>query len=307
MTDALWKIELDGQPVKLIDQVYGVAISPEGDRLLAIENNPVPQALWLVDLKTGQRRNLTENLDRVVCCPVWWSSRPDWMLFGSWPRDYRVAPADGFLSAARLDGTEYRILDTESESFALPAPAPNGHTVAYDRAGGAWFYERNMGSQHFDPAKFGISSIQRIASPAWSPDGKQLAWYIGGDFGQGWQVGLAVFDLETKIGHLLHVYTNVGHDGWFDAPVWSPDGQWLAFSAEDQDRARAGLWVTSVDGQEERLITSEGKRGYSPPVWSPNGRWLAAGRMLYEIGTWRAAPLALPPDAEVVAWVTPTK
>ena len=26
---------------------------------------------------------------------------------------------------------------------------------------------------------------------------------------------------------------------------------------------------------------------------------------LYEVGTWRAQPLALPPDAEVVAWINP--
>lgn len=291
--------------MKLIDQVYGVAVSPKGDRLLAVETDSTPQALWLIDLQTGQHRNLTENLDRVVCCPVWWPSRPGWALFGSWPRRGE-APDTGSLTAARLDGTESRILDTESESNALPAPSSDGHTIAYDRAGSAWLYDWDTGPRQFDPRSYGLKSIQRIASPAWSPDGRQLAWYIGGDFGQGWQVGLAVFDLETKMGRLLHVYTNVGRGGWFHAPVWSPDSQWLAFIAEDQDQTQAGLWITRGDGQEERLITPEGKHDYALPVWSPDGRWLVAGRTLYEAGTWHAQSLVLPQDAEVIAWIDPS-
>jgi Tol biopolymer transport system component len=302
--DGLWRMGDDGQPTKLIDQMYGVAISPEGEHLLAIDNQVAPQALWLIDLKTGERRSLTENLDRVVCCPEWWPSQPEWVIFQSWKPD-DVAPDNGYLSAARIDGQEQRVLDSEYRSNGLPAPAPDGRTIAYDRYGAAWLYDWDRGSQQFDPQSYGLQNIQRIAGPAWSPDGKQLAWYVGGDFGQGWQVGLAVFDLEAKTARLLHGYTNVGRGGWFAAPVWSPDGQWLAFSAEDQEQARAGMWITRVDGQEERLITSEGKRGYSPPVWSPDSRWLAAGRTLYEVGTWRAQPLALPPDAEVAAWTDP--
>jgi Tol biopolymer transport system component len=303
--DGLWRIEVDGKPTKLLDQVDGIAISPDGDRLLAVENDPEPLILWLIDLKTGQRRHLTENLDRVVCCPVWWPSRPNWVLFQSWaPGD--EAPDAGYLTAARVDREEQRVLDSQNRSNGLPASAPNGRAIAYDRHGEAWLYDWGGDPRQFDPEVYDQKNIQRIASPAWSPDGKQLAWYIGGDFGQGWQVGLAVFDLKAETGRLLHVYTNVGRSGWFDAPVWSPDGQWLAFSAEDQDQAKAGLWVTRVDGQEERLITSEGNRGYVSPVWSPDGRWLIAGRALYEAGIWQAQPLALPSDAEVVAWINPT-
>jgi Tol biopolymer transport system component len=302
--EGLWRIEVNGQPTKLIDQVYDAAISPDGNRLFTVSNDLTAQTLWLIDLKTGERRNLTENLDRVVCCPVWWPSQQDWVIFQSWKPD-DLAPDNGYLSAARIDGQEQRVLDSEYRSNGLPAPAPEGQTIAYDRSGEAWLYDLNTGPRPFDPQTYGVRGIQRIGSPAWSPDGKQLAWYIGGDFGQGWQVGIAVFDLETKQGRLLHVYNNLGRGGWFTAPTWSPDGQWLAFSAEDQDQAKAGLWIIRGNGQEERLIAYGENRLYTLPVWSPDGRELAAGRTLYEVGTWRAHPLALPPDAEVVAWINP--
>jgi Tol biopolymer transport system component len=105
---------------------------------------------------------------------------------------------------------------------------------------------------------------------------------------------------------IFAILFSAGRGGWFDAPVWSPDGQWIAFGTEDQDQTQAGLWVTRVDGQEEHLITLEEQRNYAFPVWSSDGRWLAAGRALYEVGTWKPQLLDLPADAEVVAWINPT-
>ena len=299
--NGLWKIRSDGQPSKISDLNIGVKVAPDGTRLL-VPDTVDSQGLWLIDLKTGERRNLTQSLGRIVCCPIWWPAHPDWVLFQSWAPD-DISPDFGYLTAARLDSQEQRVLDSEYRSNGLPAPAPSGQQIAYDRSGEAWLYEWDSGPQQFDPQAYGVKGIQRIASLAWSPDGRQLAWYIGGDFGQGWQVGLAVFDLKAKTGWLLHVYTNVGRGGWFAAPAWSPDGEWLAFTAEDQDRAQAGLWITRVDGQEEHLIKPIEAHVTPLPVWSSDSRWLAVGRTLYEIGTWRAQLLALPSDAEVVAWI----
>jgi Tol biopolymer transport system component len=297
----LWRTEANDSPTKLIYQGYTVAISPDGNRALAIEDDSARQDLWLVNLNTDQRRNLTENLDRVVCCPVWWPSRPDWVLFGSWPLG-NEKPDTGSLSAARLDGTEYRILDTEGESNTLPAPSSDGHTIAYDRAGSAWLYDWDTGPKHLDPAKYGLSNISLIANPVWSPDGKSVAWEIGRDLGQVWQAGIAVFDLETKKGRLLHVDNILGGGDWLHAPVWSPDGQWLAFIGENQDETQQGVWIANLGGYEKKFIPLKRLR---MPVWSLDGRWLAAGRTLYEVGTWQSQLLDLPPDAEVVAWINP--
>jgi Tol biopolymer transport system component len=100
------------------------------------------------------------------------------------------------------------------------------------------------------------------------------------------------------------------------APIWSPDGQWLAFVAWAQEPGEAGLWVLRTGGQEEEhhLATGRG-RGSPEVVWSPDGAWLAAGDSaqgegpkrfwLAETGTWELQALDLPADAFLVAWARP--
>lgn len=303
--NGVWRVEANGNLSKLLDQPYDVALSSDGTQLLAVQNEFDTQEVWLIDPVTRQRLNLIENVRREVCCPQWWSSRPQWVLFQSTGPD-EVAPDAGYLSAARVDGQGVRVLDVQNRSVSLPAPAPDGRTIAYDGRGQAWLYDWDNGPQQFDPQAYGLKGIQRIASPAWSPDGKQLAWYISGDFGQGGQVGLAVFDLEANTGWLLHLYTTPGRGGWFAAPVWSPDGQWIAFSAEDQNQARAGLWIARVNGQEERLIKAEVGHDYALPVWSPDGQWLAADRALYNVNTGQTQLLDLPADSEIIDWINPS-
>jgi len=145
--------------------------------------------------------------------------------------------------------------------------------------------------------------VRRVGSPAWSPDGKRLAWVIGGDFEGKWQLGVGVFDLEARTSLLLHPYEPVGVGGWPAAPVWSPDGQWLAYTLwPADDPAEAGLWVFRADGTEEHFLGAG-----SGPIWGPDGRWLSfnldeePGLWLVEVGAWRPQRIALPPMPSAVA------
>jgi Tol biopolymer transport system component len=151
----------------------------------------------------------------------------------------------------------------------------------------------------------------RIASPSWSADGRRLAWVVGGTFEDGWRIGLAVFDLQAQSSELFHLYEPVGVGGWPDAPVWSPDGQWLAYVVWPvADPAQGGLWVMRPNGEAERRL-GQG----SGPVWSPDGRWLVYTEGLgdgetdvwmVEAGVWEPAPLELPAGAVIQAWTPGT-
>lgn len=66
--------------------------------------------------------------------------------------------------------------------------------------------------------------------------------------------------------------TRVGPGSRDGAPVWSPDGQWLAFQTSGPDGL--AVCVVRADGSERRLLTHA--RGWNhAPRWSPDGKRLA--------------------------------
>ncbi len=55
--------------------------------------------------------------------------------------------------------------------------------------------------------------------------------------------------------------------------ILSPNGQYLAFVAQDQDSGRTRLWIRSLDAIQPRTLT--GTDGASRPFWSPDSTALA--------------------------------
>jgi Tol biopolymer transport system component len=156
-----------------------------------------------------------------------------------------------------------------------------------------------------------------LTGPAWPPDGRRLVWLIADCREDGCQRSVGVFDLEARTARLLHPHRPAGMGGQPPAPIWRPDGQWLAVAVWAEDRAESGIWVLRVDGgQEDEHHPATGRgRGSPETVWSPDGGWLAIGDSaqgegpkcfwLAEVGAWGLEPFDLPADATLVAWVSP--
>jgi Tol biopolymer transport system component len=96
--------------------------------------------------------------------------------------------------------------------------------------------------------------------PEWSPDGRRLV-VVGSDF-----ESLHMLDLEdtgtislAEIGQLVR------------NPVWSPDGENIAFHVPRRD-----IWVIDADGSNVRQLTDYGDGScVGPPSWSPGATRIA--------------------------------
>ncbi|MCC6802809.1 MAG: PD40 domain-containing protein [Anaerolineae bacterium] len=100
-------------------------------------------------------------------------------------------------------------------------------------------------------------------SPAWSPDGRRIAFVSLRDGNQ--DIYLFSLDEQTVV--------NVTRtpDRQEDYPAWSPDGKWLAYSALDQGQEKVFVIATDDPGAGAQVINLG-----RTPAWSPDGTSIVA-------------------------------
>lgn len=107
------------------------------------------------------------------------------------------------------------------------------------------------------------ASREPMMSPAWSPDGKHVA-FAGYERGRS-----AVFVLTLAS---LSARTLVADPGVNGAPAWSPDGRSIALTMSSG--GSADIWVIDVETGTRRQLTTS-RAIDTEPTWSPDGRSIA--------------------------------
>jgi Tol biopolymer transport system component len=179
-------------------------------------------------------------------------------------------------------------------------PPARGELIAYSckQAGTAWYaicvvHTDGTGMQR-------LTSRLPATDPAWSPDGREIAFTRREDVGEYTQFSEDdVFVMHSTGGgaRRLSEERDGVHTG---QPAWSPDGDEIVFvrgtAVPSTLPARPGeLFVMHADGSEVRSLT-RGSRDLDP-AWSPDGREIVFARAVKPpfSGLWVVAATGGPP------------
>lgn len=243
-----------------------------------------------------------------------WDGTPAWSPDGTQIAFASERLGSPVIMLMNADGSDQRALTEATYASLMPAWSPDGQQIAFASTR-IYDVEQQGGRQEVD-AGFEIwvmnadgSDLRRITGnpedqslyPAWSPDGKQLAFMEVTDEvhimvqepaerapatsltdaveGRPWTPDWSpdgrqmafmnqlnnvadIWLLDIKSGETVHLSQPDSNDG---EPAWSPDGKEIVF-ASDRDGTQS-LYVMSADGQNVRRLTTDSAE-YSHPVWS---------------------------------------
>jgi Tol biopolymer transport system component len=258
-------MKITGEPIALLQGmrlgVFGsadLAVSADGTLVYALGGSEFKQEMvWVT------REGKAQSVD------------PDWQgFFGSpalSPDGKRLAVAMAPLNGTadiwikQLDrGPTIKLSLEEKDSFT-PAWTPDGRSVTFSSLASKTY---NLSTKRADGSARGVQQTRekRNAFEAdWSPDGKWLLFQTGtGSPGAGDILGIRPGIDTLPVPLVATQYTEV-------SPALSPDGRWLAYTANETGKYEVYVVPFPNTGAAKWAVST---RGGSEPQWAHRGREL---------------------------------
>ena len=249
------------------------AISADG-RVIVFEHD---FGIWKLDVNTKKATPITLNIDAETQ-----DNMSDVQSFSSQADDYDLAPNSRRI-AVSVHGEIFTAPVEEGDLKQLTDSAARERSVSYSPDGKWISYVSDQSGREeiFVVPVDGSGPAQQITdidalklSYNWSPDSKDMIFTASDDKLR----KLTVASKQTTV-------LDSSRYGGFGAPVWSPDGKWIAYSKADASRT-SDVFVIASSGEEKEphKITFDSNNDINPQ-FGPDGRKLFFERIASTGGT----------------------
>ena len=266
----IWTKPLAGQPRQVTKFKDGRVLWPNisyDGKAIVFERN---FAIWKLDLGSGQASEVPITRRGAPAGPSVEHLRltdqiQELALSADGKKVAFVVRGEVFAASAKDGGDAARVTNSPSDESQI-AWAPDSRKLAYvsDRAGAPHVFVYDFESSKESQL---TSAAEADASPAFSPDGKSLAFERDAH-------ELRVVDLDSKQERLLA-------SGIFARPpmspnlpfVFSPDSKWIAFTSTS-GKSFTNVSVVAIAGGEAKPISFLANVFNNTVSWSPDGTYI---------------------------------
>src|SRR5712672_3147645 len=258
-----------------------------GNAIYFISDRDSVMNLYSYDLASKQTKKLTDYKEYDI---KWPSLGPDAIVYENGGMLYEFNLASGktrnLPNVVRAEDVEarpdFKNVATSIGSYSL---SPSAARALVEARGSVFTIPAEHGS--IRTLTTNHSSVHEL-NPAWSPDGKSIA-YLSDKTGE--------FELYTRP-QMGGDETRITNDGgvYRYGPVWSPDSKRLLY----WDKLLQ-LWYVSLDDKKPVLIDKAEYGTISDGSWSPDSLWIAYSKphrrgsndvFLYSLGTQQVTPVS---------------
>lgn len=299
-------------------RVMDFSLSPDERRIAYVDVREGRADIWVLSLDGGEPEQVTASPEEERF-PIWHPDGRRLFYGCKWGEAYQIcvtdvgertsqrltsSESDLFLADVSSDGRRvlYALSKDESDIWGVnvqtgeevqvtteiglelwPAVSPDGRALAFQEktessTGGDLFRARIV-VKMLEGEDAAVRFTTAGFDPAWSPDGRHLAFLRRGSGGQ-----LDLWVVPAFGGAERRVAEGVYHGGYGLLPFhrlqtrdfsWAPDGRRLAYAS--MRTGASNIWIVTLDPPGHVRVTENADRAlvFSCPLWAPDGRHLA--------------------------------